>query len=269
LNENGALCRPATVGSRNLGVGRCPRVPSQPVQPQGIMDMEHKQNGGIENHERSIDSFLGAPERKLLTWLCAHMPRWASPDLMTGLAVVGALVIAAGYALTNVEPAFLWLASFGLVLHWLGDSLDGSLARYRHIERPRYGYFVDHVIDALSVFLIGFGIGLSPYVRMDVALLTLSSYLLILILVFLRTSVTGEFRMAYFQIGSTEIRLVLILANGLVYSVGNPLVATPIGDLALYDVIGVILSVLFLLAFIIVVVSFSRTLARQESTSKS
>ncbi len=222
----------------------------------------------IENHERSIDSFLGAPERRVLSWLCARMPPWASPDLLTGVAVLGALVIAAGYALTTYHPAFLWLASFGLVLHWFGDSLDGSLARYRHMERPRYGYFIDHVVDGFSVFLIGFGIGLSPYVRMDVALLTLSSYLLILILVFLRTSVTGEFRMAYFHIGSTEIRLVLIFANAVVWVIGNPVITTALGELALYDVIGVALSVLFLLAFIIVTISFSRELAREEPPSK-
>lgn len=187
---------------------------------------------------------------------------------MTVVAIVGALVIALGYGLTTFDPMFLWMASVGLVLHWLGDSMDGSLARYRHIERPRYGYFVDHVVDGLSVFLIGFGIGLSPYVRLDVALLTLSAYLLILILVFVRTSVTGEFRMAYFRIGSTEIRLVLILANAVVFLIGNPVVQTPLGEFSLYDTIGVVLAVLFLLAFIVVVITFSRTLARQERANE-
>ena len=215
-----------------------------------------------------MESFLGTSERAVLDWLCRRLPPWVSPDVMTAVAIVGALMIAGAYALTNIDPAFLWLASFGLFLHWLGDSLDGSIARYRHIERPRYGYFVDHSIDGLSVFLIGFGIGLSPYVRLDVALLTLSSYLLILILVFVRTSVTGEFRMAYFRIGSTEIRLVMVLANGVVYLIGNPVVDTFLGPLSLYDMIGSVMGVLFLLAFVIVVVSFSRTLDRQERSAK-
>lgn len=215
-----------------------------------------------------MESFLGTSERAVLDWLCRRLPLWVSPDVMTAVAIVGAFTIAGAYALTNIDPAFLWLASFGLFLHWLGDSLDGSIARYRHIERPRYGYFVDHSIDGLSVFLIGFGIGLSPYVRLDVALLTLSSYLLILILVFVRTSVTGEFRMAYFRIGSTEIRLVMVLANVVVYLIGNPVVDTFLGPLSLYDMIGSVMGVLFLLAFVIVVVSFSRTLDRQERSTK-
>lgn len=222
---------------------------------------------GIENHERTIQSFLGSSERAVLDWLCRRMPIWVTPDVMTAVAIIGALTIAGGYALTNIDPAFLWLASFGLVLHWLGDSMDGSLARYRQIERPRYGYFVDHSIDGMSVFLIGFGIGVSPYVRLDVALLTLSTYLLILILVFVRTSVTGEFRMAYFRIGSTEIRLAMVLANGLVFLIGNPTVDTFLGPLSLYDMIGTVMGVLFFLAFVIVVVSFSRTLGREERST--
>ena len=223
---------------------------------------------GIENHERSIESFLGTTERFVLDWLCRRMPLWVTPDVMTAVAIIGALMIAGAYALTNIDPAFLWLANLGLVLHWLGDSMDGSIARFRNIERPRYGYFVDHSIDGLSVFLIGFGIGLSPYVRLDVALLTLSTYLLILILVFVRTSVTGEFRMAYFRIGSTEIRLVMVLANCVVYVIGNPVVDTFLGPLSLYDMIGSVMGVLFLLAFVIVVFSFSRTLDREERSTR-
>jgi len=149
-------------------------------------------------------------ERALLTKLCRVMPLWVTPDLLTLLGLAGAGVVFAGYALSNFSLYFLGLSIFGYILHWFGDSMDGSLARYRHIERPRYGFFVDHSTDALGNMLIASGIGLTAAVRMDAALFAFIGYLLLSIYVFLKRQVLDEFQLSFVALGPTEIRIILI-----------------------------------------------------------
>ncbi|MFC0206104.1 CDP-alcohol phosphatidyltransferase family protein [Novosphingobium soli] len=153
---------------------------------------------------------LAIGERRLLNWLCAHMPAWVKPDQLTALGMVGAALIFAGYATSLLDEDWLWLCIPGYLLHWFGDSMDGSLARYRHIERPRYGYFLDHSCDGIATFLILLGIGLSPYVRLEVALIAMIGYLLLCMHAFLAVRVLGEMRLSYLNAGPTELRLVLI-----------------------------------------------------------
>jgi archaetidylinositol phosphate synthase len=176
----------------------------------------------IRTHKRILDTFTGPLERPLLRWLAGRMPAWVNPDILTGVGVLGALVTFAGYALCAISPNFLWLASFGFVINWFGDSLDGTLARYRHIERPIYGFYIDHCVDAFCEVLIFLGLGLSPYVHLDLALLALVGYLLVSVLVYVRTCVKGEFALSYGKLGPTEARMIAIGANTLVYLVGNP-----------------------------------------------
>ena len=121
-----------------------------------------------------------------------------------------------------MNPAFLWLASLGFVINWYGDSLDGTIARFRRQERPVYGFFIDHTVDAISEVLVFLGLGLSPYVRFDLACLALIGYLLLSVLVYVRTCVKGEFVISYGKLGPTEARLIAIGANTLVFFVGNP-----------------------------------------------
>jgi archaetidylinositol phosphate synthase len=167
----------------------------------------------IRDHKRINDIFFGPLERPALKWLAAHMPAWVSPDICTGLGLAGAVVIFAAYLLSNLHPAWLWLASFGFVLNWFGDSMDGTLARYRHIERPIFGFYVDHYVDAITETLIVLGLGLTPYVSFYVASLTLVAYLLLSILVYVRTSVTGQFQISYGKLGPTEVRVITIILN--------------------------------------------------------
>ena len=123
---------------------------------------------------RIQQNVLAVGERHLLNWLCARMPRWVTPDLLTGFGMVGAFAIFAGYAASNWGVDWLWLAIAGYAIQWFGDSMDGSLARHRKIERPSYGYFIDHSCDGLATLLILAGMGASPYIRMDVALVALA-----------------------------------------------------------------------------------------------
>ncbi len=189
----------------------------------------------IRSHKRVLDTLTGPIERPVLRWLASRMPGWVTPDVLTAIGVLGSLTIFFSYGLTFYDRRFLWVASLGFVINWFGDSLDGTLARYRHIERPVYGFYIDHVVDVYSEMLIFLGIGLSPYVRFNLACLALIGYLSLSVMVFLRTCVKGEFVLSYGKLGPTEVRLIAICANALVYAVGNPSLRFLFWTLTVYD----------------------------------
>lgn len=209
----------------------------------------------IKNHQRVNNILLGPLERPALKWLAAHMPAWITPDLCTIIGVLGAFGVAISYILSFYERNFLWLASFGFFLNWFGDSLDGTLARYRHIERPIFGFFVDHTIDAFSAAIIFLGLGLTPYVSFNVACLALIAYLLLSVLVFLRTSVVGEFKISYSYLGPTEIRVMAVLLNIAMYYGGvrtASLLFGPAGHITFtpYDLIVALIALILLFFFL-------------------
>jgi phosphatidylglycerophosphate synthase len=159
-------------------------------------------------------TFLLAPaEGRVLNWLAERMPARVRPDHMTILGVVAALGVGAAYWLSGRDPAWLWVAGGLLVVHWLGDSLDGTLARVRRIERPRYGYFLDHLVDAGATIAIGAGLGLSPYMGLATGLAVVIAYLALSINTYLETQVFGVFSLGYGRFGPTEARVGLIALN--------------------------------------------------------
>lgn len=160
--------------------------------------------------ERIQENLIARVERRVLNRLCAAMPGWVTPDMLTFAGMFGAVLVFAGYIASNLDAGWLWLSIAGYVVHWFGDSLDGSLARYRAIERPRYGYFLDHSCDGFATMLVVVGIGLSAYVELEVALVALAGYLLMSIHAFLSVRVLGELRLSYLNAGPTELRLILI-----------------------------------------------------------
>jgi phosphatidylglycerophosphate synthase len=198
--------------------------------------------------QRIQANLLAKAERRALTWMCARLPRWVTPDVLTALGLFGAVIIFAGYALSAVHPAWLWLVVAGFVVHWLGDSLDGSLARFRQIERPEFGYFIDHSTDGLANLLILAGLGFSPFVRLDIALFALAGYLLLSVHAFLAARVVGELRLSYLNAGPTELRLALIAITLAMFAFG----ALPVFQgLTAFDLIvgtvGLVLVVLFVI----------------------
>ncbi len=202
---------------------------------------------------RIQQNLLAASERRLLNWLCARMPAWATPDMLTGIGFVGSIATFAGYALSSFHLAWLWVAIAGYFINWFGDSLDGSLARYRKIERPAFGYFVDHSIDSFSNMIIVIGLGLSPFIRLDTALFGLAGYLLLSIHTFLAARVTDEFKLTYLAGGPTEMRLILIAMTVAMF-IMEPGPALIMGQ-SLFDLfiggLGVILIVLFIVQTIV------------------
>ena len=218
----------------------------------------------IKSHKRINNILLGPLERPLLKWIAARQPVWASPDVMTAIGILGAVVVFAGYVFSHYDRNFLWLASLGFVINWYGDSLDGTLARYRAIEKPRYGYFVDHTVDSFNETVIFLGLGLSPYLRFDIACLLLISYLLMSVLVFVRTAVAGVFQISYVGLGPTELRLIAVLVNTFVYFNGNPLVRLPFITLSAFDLVAGLLAALIAVAFVIELIRQIRQLAHDE-----
>ncbi len=212
--------------------------------------------------ERIQENLVARAERRVLNWLCARLPRRVTPDMLTATGMIGAVMVFAGYLGSNLDRDWLWVAVAGYVVHWFGDSLDGSLARFRSIERPRYGYFLDHSCDGFATTLLVVGIGLTPFVLLEVALVALAGYLLMSIHAFLSVRVLGELRLSYLNAGPTELRLVLIALTVAMYIAGpeSPI----IGYLNAFDLFvgGVGLGLIGL--FVLQTVRTARRLAEQE-----
>jgi archaetidylinositol phosphate synthase len=204
----------------------------------------------INKHQRVNDILLGPLERPALRWLSAHMSAWITPDICTAIGVLGALITSTAYILSNIDRNYLWLASFGFVVNWFGDSLDGTLARYRHIERPKFGFYIDHTTDTFGQVVIFLGLGLSPYIGFNVACMALIGYLMLGILVYVRTCVVGEFKISYGKLGPTEIRVIAILLNTAMYFIGLKSVEWSTANNQLtFSVYDIAVSIIALLLF--------------------
>lgn len=168
---------------------------------------------GKESSERIQTSILNGLEKKVLIKLATIQPRWVTSDMLTYLGVVGAIICAIGFTLAHINIHYLWLSSLGLVINWYGDSLDGTIARVRQTQRPVYGFFIDHSLDAVTIIIMCIGAGFSPIFRLDIALLVLAGYLALSIYTYVCTILEGKFRLTYGALGPTEFRLAIILLN--------------------------------------------------------
>jgi phosphatidylglycerophosphate synthase len=190
---------------------------------------------------RVNDTFLAPLEGPALQWLCKQMPARITPDVLTSIGIIGGIVMATAYWLCNINKNFLWIVDLGLLINWFGDSLDGSLARYRRIERFKYGYFVDHTVDITTQTIVLLGLGLSPFVHFNYALLALVGYLLLGILTYIDTAVSGVYKISYGKIGPTEVRVIFVGVNAIFYFGSNPLIH--IGTLNIFSFDAIVLSV--------------------------
>jgi phosphatidylglycerophosphate synthase len=228
----------------------------------------------ISKHTRVNDILLGPLERPALKWLATCMPTWVTPDICTVTGTIGALVVMISYVMSRIEPNFLWLASFGFVINWFGDSMDGTLARYRKIERPLYGFFIDHSADAFNEMMMILGLGLTLYVRFDLACLILIAYFLLSILVFVRFITLGDFKASFWKLGPTEIRVLLILLNTAMYFGGVRVISiyyAKNGQISLspYDLIVITFTFLMLLSFVVTALQESIKLARLNGSASN
>jgi archaetidylinositol phosphate synthase len=163
--------------------------------------------------KRTQESLLAGLEKKTLAWMMARTPSWINSDHLTVLGLVAMAGAGAGYWWSRTSPAGLLVVIACLALNWLGDSLDGTLARLRNCQRPRYGFYVDHIVDAFgALFLLG-GLALSGYMSPLVAIGLLVAYLLLSIEVYLASYTLGDFKISYFKMSPTELRILLSIGN--------------------------------------------------------
>jgi archaetidylinositol phosphate synthase len=217
-----------------------------PPDPEAMMPSLQSSTAAPGQHQRTSQFLLGRFERAVLPRLAAALPRRVKPDHLTVLGLLASTGIAAAYVLTNRARGWFWVASALLVVQWFGDSLDGTLARVRRAERPRYGYYLDHLTDAYSTLMIGLGLGFSPYMLLSVGLAIVVAYLVLSVNVYLETHVFGEFSFSYGRLGPTEVRVLLIALNTAAYfGAALPFRLLDVGA-TLYDVFGIAVAVAML-----------------------
>jgi archaetidylinositol phosphate synthase len=162
---------------------------------------------------RLQQSILAGPEKRLLLWMAERTPPWITPDHLTLLGFVAQIITGTSYALARSNRLWLILAIGFLTLNWFGDSMDGTLARVRQQQRPRYGFYVDHMLDSIGAVALMAGLAFSGYMSPPIAIGLLVLFLLLSIQSYLATYALREFRMSFWSFGPTELRLLLILGN--------------------------------------------------------
>jgi len=207
--------------------------------------------------ERIQTSILNPYEKIVLQAIVRRLPAFTTSDQLTALGVLGAALVLAGYALTVLSPAWLWLANLGLFINWFGDSLDGTLARYRQQQRPLYGFFIDHNLDCVCIFLMVIGAGMSVYMSLWSALLILAPYFMLDVFVMINAHLKNEFQLTFAKLGPTELRLIIFLVNVIFYFC-TPLqewtyTITLLNDtltLTVLDIVGVVISVVLSILYV-------------------
>jgi phosphatidylglycerophosphate synthase len=221
----------------------------------------------VSEHVREHRSALARLEKRTLIWLAARLPRWATPDHLTLLGLGAMLVAGLAYWAARWNPSALILAAVALALNWFGDSLDGTVARVRNQERPRYGYYVDHVLDVVGLLFLFGGLAMSGYMSPLVALGVLVAYLMVAAEVFLATCVHGVFRLSSLGVGPTEMRI--ILAIGTLRLLYGPVIHLgKLGVFLLFDVGGIVAIAGLGLALVVSIVRNTRALYHAEPVAR-
>jgi len=207
-------------------------------------------------------SLTATAEKKTLLWMASRTPRWISSDHLTLIGFSAQVLAGGAYALAGWNKQFLWLVSFFIAVNWLGDSLDGTLARFRDQQRPRYGFYVDHMVDTFGAASLMGGLALSGFLHWQVAAGMLIGFLILSIESYLTTYTIGKFRMSYALFGPTEIRILLIIGN--VALLRWPRVHLLGRTLPLFDIGGVIAIAGMLIMAVVATVMHTSQLYREE-----
>ena len=198
-----------------------------------------------------------------LLWLAARMPCWVTSDQLTLLGFLSMLMAGAGYLLARWHPVGLLLATACLALNWFGDSLDGTLARVRNRQRPRYGFYVDHMVDSFGALFLMSGLGASTYVDWRIAMGMLIAFLLLSIESYLASYTLGIFRLSFAKFGPTEIRILLAAGNVVLWF--RPEMRIPGLPYRLLDFGGLVAVVAMGIMVVVAAVWHTRELYRQET----
>ena len=219
---------------------------------------------GKETADRIQTSFLNAAESRLTIWLAKRQPAWVTSDMLTYLGLVAAIFYAFFCWMANFDVNYYWWSSLALVVNWYGDSLDGNLARVRQLQRPKYGFFIDHSVDALSTCLFCMGLGLGPLMQLSISLFIMGGYLCLSIYTYLSTIILGQFKLTYAKMGPTEMRLLIIAVCILfIYNPWSDVQVNMWGtDWSVYDFAGATVAALLFIIYIVSMIKDLRELAK-------
>jgi archaetidylinositol phosphate synthase len=217
----------------------------------------------FQHATRIQTSLTSAPERKLLLWLAQRMPESINSDHLTILGFASMFFAGLSYALARYSSLGLLGATVCLITNWFGDSLDGTLARFRNRQRPRYGFYVDHIIDSFGAIFLMTGLAASTYIDWRVAAALLVAFLLLSIESYLATYTLGVFRLSYAKFGPTEIRILLAIANLVLYFHSNARV--PWHNYRLLNFASTIATAAMFIMAVAASITHTITLYRQET----
>ena len=206
------------------------------LNPRVLLEMRRKRP--VPDMLRVQESWTAVLERRALLWLADRMPEQIGPDHLTVLGLASQIGAGACYALASRNRYALLGVIACLALNWLGDSLDGTLARVRRCQRPRYGFYVDHIVDSFGALGLMGGLALSGYMHPWIAIGLLVAFLMLSIQSYLATHALGEFRLSFWRFGPTELRILLAIGN--LALLWKPVVHLLGGEYRLFDVGGVI-----------------------------
>lgn len=191
---------------------------------------------GFQEAERRLDGLTAQAEKRVLLWLAARTPSWVQPDHLTLLGLLSMLGAGLAYAASGRQALWLHAVNLCLTLNWLGDSLDGTLARYRRRSRPRYGFYVDHLVDAFGALFLCGGLALSGLAHPALAAGLLIAYYLVNLEIYLATHTVGVFQISFGPFGGTELRMLLSGLNLL--ALARPRVGLLGWQAGLFDVVA-------------------------------
>ena len=226
-----------------------------------VIQMRSMPTVQFRQEKRIQESISAGVERRLLNWFAMRMPAWVNSDHLTIVGSVGMLLAGASYALSRWHRWGLLAAILFLAVNWFGDSLDGTLARLRQQQRPRYGFYVDHILDSFGSLFLMTGLALSGYINPWIAIGMLIVFLLLSIEVYLATYTLGSFRLSHGKLGPTEIRLALIAGNLALYFRGAHVLG---GRFLLFDIGGLVGIAIMAIMLIVSAVAHTRQLYREE-----
>ena len=230
-----------------------------------VFDLDNLKVVYKRDSQEAINTGLTAKtEEKLKEIICPRIPEWMSPDHLTVIGILGIIIVSAGFVLGFLNRYYLAFVPLGLIINWFGDSFDGSIARYRKRTRPNYGYYIDKIIDAVVIIIFALGLGLSGFVKIEIALLMASVYLALMLNVDLLVYVKGQSKNSFGLFGPTEIRIIGIIVAIIMFFI--PVNSYDIYGylVSQYDIVVFALSVLMFLILIINIIRNGIKLHRED-----
>jgi phosphatidylglycerophosphate synthase len=231
-----------------------------------VFDLENLRVVYKRDSQQAINTAITAKaEERAKEIICPRIPKWIGPDHLTFIGIIGIVIVSIGFVLGYLNRYYLGLVPLGLIINWFGDSFDGSIARYRKRTRPNYGYYIDKIVDAVVMIVFGLGLGLSGFVKIEIAILLTAIYLVMMINVDLLVYVKGEAKNSFGWFGPTEIRIIGIIIAIVMFFM--PVKSYDIyGYLVTqYDIVVLVLSVLMFLILISEIVKNGIRLNKEDT----